>query len=112
MPSVLQRALSAAASAAAKARANMPGPRGGDHADPWAAGRQMCFDQGKPFVYSRDESCAVLVTEWPNGVVDTHEVAEGVVTRRWPDGRELRTPCVDPDANGGRARPGLGAPEL
>ena len=71
----------------------------------------MCFEQGKPFVYSPDESCAVLITEWPNGVVDTHEVAEGVVIRRWPDGRELRAPCVDPDTNGGRARPSFGAPD-
>ena len=111
MSSVLRRALSAAAAASAKAPANTPGQPRDEHGDPRAAGRRMCFEQGKPFVYSRDESCAVLITEWPNGVVDTHEVAEGVVTRRWPDGRELRAPCVDPDTNGGRARPRLGAPE-
>lgn len=110
MSSILQRALGAA-SAAAKAQANVPRRPLGEHEDPRAAGRRMCFEQGKPFVYSPDESCAVLITEWPNGVVDTHEVAEGVVIRRWPDGRELRAPCVDPDTNGGRARPSFGAPD-
>ena len=72
----------------------------------------MCIEQGKPFVYGLDEGCAVLITEWPNGVVDTHEVAEGVVIRRWPDGRELRVPRVAPDTNNGRARPRLGTPHL
>ena len=106
MSSALQRALGAAT--AAKAKASAP-PRSVE--DPRETGRRMCFEQGKPFVYSADESCAVLITEWPNGVVDTHQVAEGVVTRRWPDGRELRTPSVDPDTNGGRARPSLGPPD-
>ena len=107
MPSDPHRALGAA-SASAQAQRNAPQR---PLEDPRATGRRMCFDQGKPFVYSPDESCAVLITEWPNGVVDTHEVAEGVVIRRWPDGRELRAPRVDPDTNGGRARPSLGAPD-
>ena len=70
----------------ASGEVDTPGPPD-EHGDP---GRRMCFGQGKPFVYSRDESCTVLITEWPNGVVDTHNVAERVVTRRWPDRRELR----------------------
>lgn len=112
MSDVLRRALGAAVSAAAKPRADAPRRSVDESEDPRAAGRRMCFEQGKPFVYTRDESCAVLITEWPNGVVDTHEVADGVVVRRWPDGREVRSPRVDPDTNGGRARPRLGAPEL
>ena len=30
----------------------------------------------------------MIVTEWPNGVVDSYTVATGARIRRWPDGTE------------------------
>lgn len=55
--------------------------------------RRMCFDQGKPFVYMPGEDSEVVITEWPNGVVDEFRIDDESMTRSWPDGRhEAYTP--------------------
>ena len=50
--------------------------------------REMCFEQGKPCIYEPEEELGVIVTEWPNGVVDRYTLATGARIRRWPDGTE------------------------
>lgn len=50
--------------------------------------REVCFEQGKPCIYEPEEEHGVIVTEWPNGVVDRYTVATGTRTRCWPDGTE------------------------
>ena len=36
--------------------------------------RQMCFSQGKAFVYEPEDERGTIVTEWPNGVIDRHNL--------------------------------------
>lgn len=48
--------------------------------------REMCFMQGKAYVYRPSDEPAVIRTEWPNGTVDEVRDGEGVQRRRWPDG--------------------------
>ena len=50
--------------------------------------RQMCFEQGKACVYEPDDERGIIVTEWPNGVVDRTCLRTKTTTRRWPDGSE------------------------
>ena len=49
--------------------------------------RKMCFQQGKAFVWMPDPDSEVVITEWPNGVIDTHRLSDSTVSRAWPDGR-------------------------
>ena len=49
--------------------------------------RDICFEQGKPCVYQDEDQPDHIITEWPNGVVDTKDLATGNVIRVWPDGR-------------------------
>lgn len=68
--------------------------------------RTLCFSQGKPCVYlSHDEPQGsepgavrpkVIVTEWPNGVVERLRVDTQRVTRTWPDGRVEEIDGDDP----------------
>ena len=46
----------------------------------------MCFEQGKACVYEPEGEDDVIMTEWPNGVVDRHDLRAGTMIRRWPDG--------------------------
>ena len=50
--------------------------------------RQMCFEQGKACVYMPDEEGGIILTEWPNGTVDSHDLGAETTTRRWPDGAQ------------------------
>ena len=50
----------------------------------WDA-RKMCFEQGKACVYLNDQN--IIVTEWPNGVVERCALDGDMVEQRWPDGR-------------------------
>lgn len=50
--------------------------------------RRVCFGQGKACVYEPDDLEGVVITEWPNGVIDKHHVEEERIMRCWPDGRE------------------------
>lgn len=50
--------------------------------------RQVCFGQGKAFVYEPKDEPGTIVTEWPNGVVDRKCLRRQTKTRRWPDGSE------------------------
>ena len=50
--------------------------------------REICFEQGKPCVYEPEDQPGVILTEWPNGTVDSHDLDAGTTTRRWPDGTE------------------------
>ena len=49
--------------------------------------RDICFEQGKPCVYQDEDQPDHIITEWPNGVVDTKDLVTGNVVREWPDGR-------------------------
>ena len=42
-----------------------------------AASREMCFQQGKACVYEPEDEAGVILTEWPNGVVDRKYVRTG-----------------------------------
>ena len=48
--------------------------------------REVCFRQGKACVYTPEEEPGIIVTEWPNGVVDRKCLRNQTKTRRWPDG--------------------------
>ena len=48
--------------------------------------RRMCFGQGKAFVYQPEDQQDTIVTEWPNGVIDRHDLKAKQRSRRWPDG--------------------------
>lgn len=48
--------------------------------------RQMCFSQGKAFVYEPEDDPGTIVTEWPNGVIDRHNLETKTRVRHWPDG--------------------------
>ena len=58
--------------------------------------RQMCFEQGKAFVYMPRGDQSRVITEWPNGVVDDYLIADKSITRRWPDGRVQHFAPDDP----------------
>ncbi len=60
--------------------------------------RRMCFEQGKAFVYMPADDDSRVITEWPNGVVEDHLLADDTVTRKWPDGRVEHFCASDPDA--------------
>ena len=59
--------------------------------------RQICFDQGKPCVYMPEDNKSVVVTEWPNGVVEVKTIADHKIVRTWPDGRVERYRKGDPE---------------
>ena len=46
----------------------------------------MCFRQGVPCVYQAESDPGVIVTEWPNGVIDRQRDSQSSGTRAWPDG--------------------------
>ena len=51
--------------------------------------RRICFErfeQGKACVYEPENEPGIIVTEWPNGVVDRHHLNQKTRIRRWPDG--------------------------
>ena len=48
--------------------------------------REMCFQQGKAYVYEPRDEPGIIITEWPNGVVDRKCMRTLTKTRRWPDG--------------------------
>ncbi len=48
--------------------------------------RQICFEQGKPCIYQDEHDPDQIITEWPNGVIDTKKLQTGTTVRRWPDG--------------------------
>ena len=55
-----------------------------DHLD--IDSRRMCFEQGKPCIFESESEPNTIVTEWPNGTVDRHDLKSRTRTRRWPDG--------------------------
>ena len=54
----------------------------------------MCFQQGKPCVYEPEEEPGIIVTEWPNGVVDRQGLRGS--TRRAGSGTTCR-PTTGPE---------------
>ena len=58
--------------------------------------RQMCFEQGKPCVYEPENRPGIIVTEWPNGTTDAHDLEAGTNTRKWPDGTEQTARDTEP----------------
>ena len=58
--------------------------------------REMCFRQGKPYVYRPSDEPTVIRTEWPNGTVDEAADAGGLRQRRWPDGTTETTTADAP----------------
>lgn len=48
--------------------------------------REICFEQGKACVYEPEDEPRIIVTEWPNGVVDRHHLDQKTRIRHWPDG--------------------------
>ena len=46
----------------------------------------MCFSQDKACVYEPEEDLGTIVTEWPNGVIDRHNLETKTRVRHWPDG--------------------------
>ena len=60
--------------------------------------RRMCFEQGKAFVYMPPDDDSRVITEWPNGVIEDHLLADDTITRTWPDGRVERFHADDPAA--------------
>ena len=48
--------------------------------------RRMCFEQGKACIFQSESEPDTIVTEWPNGTVDRHNLLARTRTRRWPDG--------------------------
>ena len=59
--------------------------------------RRMCFEQGKACVYEPEGEDDVIMTEWPNGVVDRHDLRAGTMIRRWPDGTTETHPDSAPE---------------
>lgn len=49
--------------------------------------REMCFSQGKAFVYMPSDDHSRVITEWPNGIIEEYVIADESITRKWPDGR-------------------------
>ena len=60
--------------------------------------RRMCFEQGKAFVYMPPDDDSRVVTEWPNGVIEDHQLSDDTITRKWPDGRVECFRADDPAA--------------
>ncbi len=58
--------------------------------------RRMCFEQGKAFVYMPPDDDSRVITEWPNGVIEDHLLADDTITRKWPDGRVEHLHANDP----------------
>ena len=58
--------------------------------------RQMCFEQGKPCIYEPEDRPGIIVTEWPNGTTDAHDLNAKTKTRRWPNGSEETTSDEEP----------------
>ena len=58
--------------------------------------RQMCFQQGKAYVWMTDDD-AEIITELPNGVVMRLRRADDTVVRTWPDGRVDQYRKGDPE---------------
>ena len=58
--------------------------------------RQMCFQQGKAYVWMTDDD-AEIVSELPNGVVMRLCLADDTVVRTWPDGRVDQYQQGDPE---------------
>lgn len=48
--------------------------------------RRICFEQGKACVCEPENEPGIIVSEWPNGVVDRHHLDEQTRIRHWPDG--------------------------
>ena len=48
--------------------------------------REICFEQCKACVYEPEDEPGIIVTEWPNGVVDRHHLRQKTRIRHWPDG--------------------------
>ena len=48
--------------------------------------REICFEQGKPCIYQDEDNAEHIITEWPNGVVDTKDLVNATTVRRWPNG--------------------------
>ena len=59
-------------------------------------GREMCFRQGKAYVYRPVSDPNVIRIEWPNGTVDERRGGETARTRRWPDGTTETMPTTEP----------------
>ena len=49
--------------------------------------REICFEQGKPCIYQDEDHPDHIITEWPNGVMDTKDLVTATTVRRWPDGQ-------------------------
>lgn len=58
--------------------------------------REICFEQGKPCVYEPDDEPGIIVTEWPNGIIDRWDEKTDTETRHWPDGTTETTPGNTP----------------
>lgn len=54
--------------------------------------REICFEQGKPRVYMPDDEPGIILTEWPNGVIDRWCLETEIETRHWPDGTTETAP--------------------
>ena len=52
--------------------------------------REICFEQGKPCIYEDEDQADSIVTEWPNGVIDTKDMKTGTTIRAWPDGSRTK----------------------
>ena len=50
--------------------------------------RELCFSQGKPCIYESETNPNILVTEWPNGVIQHKDKSKQTVVRIWPNGRK------------------------
>ena len=42
--------------------------------------RRMCFEQGKAFVYMPPDDDSRVITEWPNGVIEQHVLADDTIS--------------------------------
>ena len=64
--------------------------------------REICFEQGKPCVYEPDNEPGIIVTEWPNGIIDRWDEKTDTETRHCPDDttetvpENTPAPCPDP----------------
>ena len=58
--------------------------------------REIRCQQGKPCVYEPDHEPGIIVTEWPNGVVDRDSLETKTRTGRWPDGTIETVPADTP----------------
>ncbi len=58
--------------------------------------REICFEQGKPCVYAPDDEPGIIMTEWPNSVIDRWCLETNTETRHWPDGTTETVPGNTP----------------